>query len=119
MGAFVGKGASGERPGIWVTNGERDALIDWFIANRSQPQDEQWKLIHEGTKDCTGLGLDLDELPSDWLPLTISEAETNAAVASSGQRFATLLGIIAQISNDEWKYSIRSEEAVSWWNEQA
>ena len=115
MSAFIGKGSPGERPGIWVTNGERDALIDWFIANRCQPQDEPWKLSHEWLKDSSGLGLNLDELPSSWLPLIFSEAETSDAAGTLGQRFATLLRIVAQITRGEWTYTIKSDEAISWW----
>ena len=39
MGAFIGYGHTG----VWANNRERDAFLDWFAANRCEPNDARWE----------------------------------------------------------------------------
>jgi hypothetical protein len=39
MGAFIGY----DEVGVWATNAERDAFLDWFAENRCVRNDSHWE----------------------------------------------------------------------------
>ena len=114
MGAFIKRRSKGDRIGIWVSNGDRNAFLDWFAEHRCQPDDAEWNFCMCPGNRWSGCGLDLDELLPDQQTLEFTEEELRNSLTHSRSRFARMLHIFAQISKGEWKYSLGSEEAVTW-----
>jgi hypothetical protein len=116
MGAFIERSSKGDRIGIWVSNGDRDAFLDWFAEHRCQPHDAEWNFCMSPGNRWSGCGLDLDKLLlSDQQPLELAEAELRDLSPDYQARFARMLQVLAQICTGEWKHHLGSEEAHSWW----
>ena len=97
MGAFIGDADMG----IWVSNGERDAFLDWFAEHRCRQGDTRWEYCMGGAQRWMGRCIDLDELlePDEILALTDNEYRQSAV--EFGPDFTKMLRIIDTISRGE------------------
>jgi len=110
MSAFIGYG----EVGVWMTNGERDIFLDWYAAHRCQPHDSRWEYCMSPGQRWPGCCIELDELIPRGEVFTVSGSERADAATDSFPGLARLLDVIAQMTRDEWKHSISSEEARHW-----
>ena len=110
MGAFIGY----EDTGVWASNRERDAFLDWFAAHRCQPGDERWVYCKSEAQRWTGRCIELGELIPRGEVLDISDAERIDAITELGPHTARLLGILSEITYGKWHHSVGSKEAVDW-----
>jgi hypothetical protein len=110
MGAFLGYGDVG----VWASNRERDAFLDWYAENRCAPHDPKWEYCKSEAQRWMGRCIDLDELIPRGDIFEVTDAERAGAVAQFGPTIAQLLGIIGQITRGEWRHLVSSKEAVNW-----
>ena len=110
MGAFIGY----DEIGVWASNRERDAFLDWYAANRCQPHDERWAFCKSEAQRWTGRCIQLDELIPRGELFLVSDAERIIAATEFGPHVARLLGIISEITRGDWHHSVGSKEAVAW-----
>jgi hypothetical protein len=110
MGAFIGYGDVG----VWATNRERDAFLDWFAENRCVPGDARWKYCKSDAQRWMGRCIDLEDLlpPGNFLFLT--DEERSQAASAFGLHVAQLLHILDSITRGEWELRVDSAEATSW-----
>ena len=105
MSAFIGYG---DVVGVWASNAERDAFLDWFADNRCSPGDARREYCKSGAQRWSGRCIDL----ADLLPLG------QRLELTLGSRFwphvGQLLGIIDAITRDEWHLRVDSRAAVDW-----
>lgn len=110
MGAFIGYGDVG----VWASNRERDAFLDWFADNRCSPGDSRWKYCKSEAQRWTGRCIDLEDLlPRGQFLGLIPDEHAQAAVAY-WPHVAQLLGIIELITRGEWQFRVDSRAAVDW-----
>ncbi len=57
MSAFIGRGDIG----IWASNRERDAVLDWFAEYRCSIGDRRWQWCKDGSQRWPGRCIDLTE----------------------------------------------------------
>ena len=112
MGAFIGYGDNG----VWATDRERDAFLDWYAAHRCQPHDQRWEYCKSEAQRWGGCCIELNELIPGGELFKISDAELSAAATEFWPNVAQLLRIISQITRGEWPHSGSSKEAVGWRN---
>lgn len=110
MGAFIGYGDKG----VWASNRERDAFLDWFAAHRCNKHDERWEYCKSPAQRWMGRCIELDEIIPRGEVLEVSDAERIAVATEYWPHVAQLLSIIGQITRGEWGHSLRSQEAVDW-----
>ena len=110
MGAFIGIGESG----VWTSNRERDAFLDWFAEFRCQAGDERWHWCKSEAQRWTGRCLDLSEFLQADQTLRISDAEDSIVRERYGQNVARLLKNIEKIRQGQWSATIDSKEATDW-----
>jgi len=109
MGAFIGVGDVG----IWASNGERNAFLDWFARFRCSPGDARWQWCKSEAQRWTGRCLDLSEFLGNDEDFHVTDAELSF-VAQTDPTLAQLLKHIEEIRRGEWKHRGDSKEAV-WW----
>ena len=112
MGAFVGY----DDVGVWMTNGERDAFLDWYATHRCEEHDSRWEYCKSPAQRWTGRCIQLDELIPRGEIFVASEAERATAATEFSPSMARLLNIISQITRGEWKHLVSSREAKGWRN---
>ena len=112
MGAFIGN----DDTGVWASNRERDAFLDWYAAHRCQPHDARWEYCKSEAQRWTGRCICLDEFIPRGEVFEVSDAERAAAATEFWPDVARLLGIVSQITRGEWHHSVSSKEAVDWRN---
>jgi hypothetical protein len=110
MGAFLGYGDIG----VWASNSERDAFLNWFADNRCTPHDAKWEYCKSEGQRWMGRCIDLEDLIPRGEVLEVTDAERTMATARFGLCMGPLLGIISQITRGEWGHMISSKEAVNW-----
>jgi hypothetical protein len=110
MGAFLGQGDIG----VWATNSERNAFLDWFAEHRCSRGDTRWEYCMDGAQRWMGRCIDLDELLLPNEIVGLSDDEYNEASAEFGHDVAKLLRLIDAISRREWNACVDSVEAKSW-----
>lgn len=110
MEAFIGYGDTG----VWATNQERDAFLDWYAAHRCQPHDPRWEYCKSDAQRWTGCCIELDELIPRGELFEISDEERTVATIEFRSHVAQLLDIISQITRGQWHHSVSSKEAVDW-----
>jgi hypothetical protein len=100
--------------GVWVTNDERDAFLDWFADNRCTPSDPRWEWCKCAGQRWLGRCIDLSQLlrPGELLSLTADES--SRAAATFWPDVAKLLGIIDAITRGEWTIRPDTIEAIRW-----
>jgi hypothetical protein len=110
MGAFIGYGDTG----VWASNPERDAFLDWYAANRCRAHDVRWEYCKSEAQRWSGRCIELDELIPKGELFEVSDVERAAAAAEFWPHVAQLLDIISQITRGEWQHLGSSREAVNW-----
>lgn len=110
MGAFIGYG----EVGVWASNGERDAFLDWFAEHRCLPGDSRWEYCKSGAQRWTGRCIDLEDLMPAGQPLGLTEEEYSRAAAEFWPHVAQLLGIIETITRGEWQIRVNSRASIDW-----
>jgi hypothetical protein len=110
MGAFIGYGDTG----VWASNAERDAFLDWFAAHRCQPHDTRWEYCMSEANRWGGCGIELEELIPSGEILEVNETEMAEAASAFWPHVGQLLGILSQISRGKWHHLVSSKEAVHW-----
>lgn len=110
MGAFIGKGEIG----IWASNDERDAFLDWFAENRCSPSDERWRWCKSEAQRWAGRCIDLDEFLQAPDFFQVDDLELQQASARYGPDVSKLLKHIAEICRGEWQHRVDSKEAIPW-----
>ena len=110
MGAFLGLG----KTGVWASNRERDALLDWFAEHRCFLGDTRWEWCKNGRQRYPGRCIDFCELllPDEVFHVTEKEAET--AALNYGASVGRLLNIVEQVRRGEWLYQNDSNESIHW-----
>ena len=110
MGAFIGYGEIG----VWASNAERNAFLDWFAENRCDPNDERFAFCKSEGHRWTGCCIELENLVARGDALRLTEAERSRAVVAHSPHVAQLLGIIDSITRGEWLIRIDSKAALDW-----
>lgn len=108
MGAFIGY----DEVGVWASNAERNAFLDWFVANRCLPGDPRLDFC-EGNR-WAGCCIDLNELLPEGEPLQLTEDEYSRAKDTYWPHLAQLLSIIDSLTRGEWRIRGDSKAAISW-----
>ena len=114
MGAFIGLGTIG----VWASNRERDALLDWFAEHRCSPGDARWEWCKSGGQRYPGNCIDLSELLQANEVFHVTDKEAEAAALIYGVNFGLLLGLVAQVHRGEWLHKVDSSESVRWHTDQ-
>jgi len=110
MGAFLGY----NDVGVWASNSERDAFLDWFAAHRCADRDARWQFCMSEGNRWTGCCIELGELIARGEPFEVTEAERRAAAIAFWPVVSELLGVICMITRGEWQWLVSSTEAVRW-----
>jgi hypothetical protein len=110
VGAFIGYG----HVGVWASNRERDAFLDWFADNRCSPGDERWTYCKSEAHRWTGCGIDLGDLLPRGESLRFTADEYARSAVDYWPDVAALLGIIETITRGEWQIRSDSRAAVYW-----
>ena len=114
MGAFISREIGGERVGVWASNRERDALLDWFAAHRCRPGDERWAWCKDAAQRWPGRCIDLSELLGPGERFEVTDAEAEGAAREYGPGVARLLRLAELIWRGQWAHTAGSAEAVRW-----
>ncbi len=110
MGAFIGYG----HIGVWASNRERDAFLDWFAEHRCAPRDSRWEYCKSGAQRWTGRCIELEDLIPVGQPLGLTGEEYSRAAVEFWPHIAQLLGIIESITRGEWQIRVNSRAAINW-----
>ena len=110
MGAFIGYGDRG----VWASNRERDAFLDWYAEHRCEHGDAIWEYCKSDANRWTGCGIDLSDIFPLGQRFFISDMEYDEAAEAHWPDVAKLLRIIAQITSGDWQYDVGSTEAANW-----
>ena len=110
MGAFIGYG----NVGVWASDRERDAFLDWFADNRCAPGDARWEYCKSEGNRKTACGINLGDLLPEGTLLTLTAEEYEQAAIAFWPHVTQLLGIIETITRGEWLIRIDSRAAVNW-----
>ncbi|WP_166828866.1 hypothetical protein [Thalassoroseus pseudoceratinae] len=112
MGAFIGYG----NRGVWVSNDERDAFLDWYASHRCRWDDVRWRFCKHHSRRWPGNGIELGELIPRGERFTVSDFELQRAAAKHDSAVGKLLRVIVDITHAKWKHLADSSEAVCWRN---
>ena len=110
MGAFIGYG----EVGVWASNAERNAFLDWFADNRCALGDARWNYCRSEAQRWTGRCIELAELIPTGELLNVTGDEYSKAAVTFWPHVAQLLGIIHSITRGEWPVRIDSRAAIDW-----
>jgi hypothetical protein len=110
MGAFLGY----EDVGVWASNAERDAFLDWFAEHRCAAGDPRWAFCPSKANRWPGCCIDLSDIIPRGEALEVTSGERTALVAAHAADFAVLLDIVSAITRGEWTHRNGSKEAVHW-----
>lgn len=110
MGAFIGYG----EVGVWASNRERDAFLDWFADHRCTPGGARWEYCKSEAQRWTGRCIDLEELIPKGEILEISQQEYTRAAEEHWPHVAQLLRIIESLTRREWQIRVDSKDAINW-----
>ena len=110
MGAFIGYGEFG----VWASNAERNAFLDWFAANRCAPNDVRYVFCKSEGNRWTGCCLELEKLVARGDVLRLTEAERADATITHSHHVAQLLGIVDSMTRGEWRVRVDSKAALDW-----
>jgi hypothetical protein len=110
MGAFIGYGDTG----VWASNGERDAFLDWFAENRCVFGDSRWEYCKSDEQRWSGRCIDLADLLPSGTPLALTADEISDVARRFSSQMVRLLSIIDAITRGEWSHQVDSKAAVGW-----
>lgn len=110
MGAFLGYGDVG----VWASNAERDAFLDWFAEHRCSPGDPRRELCKAEGHRWPGCSIELSEIIPRGEVFELTPAERTAAAARYGPDFPVLLDVIAAMTRGDWTHLVSSKEANDW-----
>ena len=110
MGAFIGYGDIG----VWASNRERDAFLDWFAEKRCVPGDARWDYCKSEAQRWTGRCIELEDLIPGGEPLGLTDEEYTSAVTAFWPEVAQLLRILDLVTRGDWTIRVDSLEAKSW-----
>jgi len=110
MGAFIGY----DEIGVWASNRERDAFLDWFAENRCVPGDARRDYCKSEAQRWTGGCIELQDLIPAGEPLGLTDEEYTYAATTFWPEVAQLLRIIDSLTRGEWTFRVDSVEAKSW-----
>lgn len=110
MGAFIGYG----EVGVWASNRERDAFLDWFASHRCVEGDARWEYCKSPGHRWTGCGIDLEQIIPRGEGFVVTAAEQEACANEYWPTVARLLGIISDITLGEWVHLVSSRESIDW-----
>jgi hypothetical protein len=110
MGAFLGY----DDVGVWASNAERDAFLDWFAAHRCAPGERRWEFCKSARNRWMGCCIELSALIPRGMTFAVTPAEQASAAEEFWPDVGTLLGIVSQITRGEWTHLVGSEEAIGW-----
>jgi hypothetical protein len=110
MGAFLGYGDIG----VWATNRERDAFLDWFAEHRCSKGNTRWEYCMNEAQRWTGRCIDLGEFLKPDEIIRFTDDEYKEAAVEFWPEVAQLVRIIDAITRREWRIRIDSVEATSW-----
>jgi hypothetical protein len=110
MGAFIGYGDIG----VWASNGERDAFLDWFAENRCSHGDSRWEYCKSDAQRWSGRCIDLEDLIPTGEQLGFTEAEYSRAAVEFWPHVAQLLNIVEAITRGEWLIRVDSRVSIDW-----
>jgi hypothetical protein len=108
MGAFIGD------VGVWASNRESDAFLDWFAENRCAPGDPRWEYCRSEGNRWTGCCIELENIIPVGEVFVLSDDEYDAAAGIYGPHIAQLLGIIESITRGEWQIRCDNKAATRW-----
>ena len=100
--------------GVWASNSERDAFLDWFAEHRCTCGDARWEYCKSGAQRWMGRCIDLDELLTSGERLGVTDEEYRRAADEYGPHVAQLLRVVDKITRGEGVIRIDSHEAMSW-----
>ena len=106
MGAFIGYGDVG----VWASNRERDAFLDWFAANRCTPGDTRWEYCKSEAQRWMGRCIELQDLIPVGEPLSLTEEEYTDAAKIFWPDVAQLLRILDSLTRGGWTLRADSVE---------
>lgn len=110
MTAFIGVGDVG----VWTSNRERDAFLDWFAEHRCSPGDPRWERCTSDAHRWPGCGIELSDLLPAGHHLALTGDEYLRAAENYWPAVAQLLGIIDSITQGEWQLLGDSNAAQQW-----
>lgn len=110
MGVFIGYGDVG----VWASNRERDAFLDWFADNRYALDDPRRHYCQSEAQQWMGYCIDLEDLIPRGEHLGLTGEEYSAAAVNFRPDVAQLLGIIDSITRGEWLIRIDMEASCKW-----
>jgi hypothetical protein len=110
MGSFIGY----DEIGVWASNQERDAFLDWFAENRCAPGDARWDYCKSEAQRWTGRCIELEELIPAGAPLGLTDEEYARAATAFWPEVAQLLRILDSLTRGEWTLRVYSVEAKLW-----
>jgi hypothetical protein len=110
MGAFIGY----DDIGVWASNRERDAFLDWFAAHCCIAGDAKWEYCKSEAHRWTGCRIELSDLIPRGALFVVSPEEKATAATEFCPEVAELLSVIASITRGEWKHLVDSKEANQW-----
>jgi hypothetical protein len=110
MGAFLGYGDVG----VWASNRERDAFLDWFADHRCLKGDPRWAFCKSEANRWPGCCIELAELIPEGEYLYLTPDEYSHAAATFWPHVAQLLGIVDSITHGDWLIRVDSKAAVDW-----
>ena len=110
MGAFFRYGDVG----VWASNRERNAFLDWFAENRCAHGDQRWEHCKSEGNRWTGCGVNLEELIPRGSHLDFTGEEYFLALETYGPHIAQLLGIVDAISRGGCRTTVSSRAALDW-----
>jgi hypothetical protein len=113
MEAFVGYGDIG----VWASDSERDAFLDWFMKHRCEPRDSRWEFCWSESNRQAGIRIELNNLVPRGEVLEVSARDRFSVSQKYSPEFVLLLDIIAAITRGEWTHLISSTEAIVWRSE--
>lgn len=114
MGVFLGYGDTG----VWASNRERNAFLDWYAYHRCDPDDKHWKYCKSEGNRWTGCCLDFNELTPKENIFEVTDKEIEIASKEYWPDLALLLNIVSQITKGVWQHRVGSKEAEGWRNGQ-
>src|SRR4051794_3877216 len=100
MGAFLGYAV--DDVGVWASNRERDAILDWFADHRCVKGDERWQFCKSEGNRWPGCCIELSELIPRGQSFEVSEVERAAAAKQFWPAVGELLGVLCMIARGEW-----------------
>src|SRR5664279_3274856 len=91
MGAFLGY----DEVGVWASNRERDAVLDWFASHRCVEGDARWDYCKSPAQRWMGRCIDIEDIIPRAERFLVTPAEKKHAPTNFGQLWHSCLESLA------------------------